>query len=100
MIQTHVPHPSGTFPVCANCGREPLHIRATGSSKDEVFDVRHPTGERHALECHCAGLRRTPWCGSLARAGNQWRLHFAATDLPSGKASNVRPLLRLHKDTG
>lgn len=98
MIQQQIKHDSGTFPVCTNCGHEPRHIRGRGSHSREAFDVRHPTGERHQLECRC-GVR-TPWLSSLALALNHWRLHFALPDMASARRGNVvRPLLHLHKES-
>lgn len=91
MIQREIRHPPGSFPNCIACGREPKHIEGHGSHSREAFDIRHPTGERHQLECRC-GVR-TAWCPSLALAINQWRLHFAIAQM----AAPARPLLRLHK---
>lgn len=93
MIQKEIRHASGSFPNCLACGREPKHIEGHGSHSREAFDVRHPTGERHQLECRC-GVR-TAWCSSLALAINQWRLHFAA-EMP---AIPRRSLTLLRKDS-
>lgn len=86
MLQRQVRHDSGTFPPCNQCGHEPRHIEARGSHSSEAFDVSHPTGTRHALECRCGA--RTPWLGTLSLAVARWGEHFA-TPAP---APNVRPL--------
>lgn len=88
MMQRQIRHDAGTFPNCSGCGHEPRHIQSHGSHLREAFDVRHPTGERHSLECRC-GVR-TAYCASLAMALNQWQLHFAATP----PLSSNRPRLR------
>lgn len=93
MIQKQIRHAAGEFPACIACGLEPRHIEGRGSHSGETFDVRHPTGTRHQLEC-CCGIR-TAWCSSLALAINQWRLHFAV-GMP---ATSTRPKLRLHRDS-
>lgn len=93
MMQRQIRHDAGTFPNCSGCGHEPRHIQSHGSHLREAFDVRHPTGERHSLECRC-GVR-TAYCATLAMALNQWQVHFAAA-VPT---STVRPLLRLAKDS-
>lgn len=75
MLQRQVRHDTGTFPVCNVCGHEPRHIEARGTHSGEAFDVCHPTGTRHALECQCGA--RTPWLGELSLATAQWAEHFA-----------------------
>jgi hypothetical protein len=95
MIQKEIRHPAGTFPGCTSCGREPKHIEGRGSHSGEAFDVRHPTGTRHALECRCGA--RTQWCSSLALALNHWRQHFSQPEMPAPQLAHARNVLHLHK---
>lgn len=97
MIQRQIRHDPGTFPNCSACGHEPRHIHGAGSHSRESFDVRHPTGERHQLECAC-GVR-TPWLSSLGLALNHWRLHFALPEMGPAHRGVVRSLLHLHKES-
>lgn len=71
MIQREIHHEAGTFSRCTACGREPTHVQARGSHSGETFDVRHPTGERHRLECRCGA--KTAFCATLPAAQDQWR---------------------------
>jgi hypothetical protein len=91
MIQRQQRHPSNTFATCRECGAEPSHIEARGSSTREAFDVTRPTGTRHALECGCGA--HTGWLPTLAAATAHWRAHFATPERIS-----VRPILRLHRN--
>lgn len=91
MIQREIRHDPGTFPACAACGREPKHVQAVGSHSGESFDVRHPTGERHRLECRCG--EHTPWLSHLVVAESHWRTHYAEAEAPKPR----RTVLRLHK---
>lgn len=94
MIQRQIKHEPRTFPLCNMCGSEPRHIEGRGSLSNEDFDVIHPTGTRHQLECRCGA--RTAWLGTLHLALRQWRESFATS--PQLRSNNVRPLLRLHRE--
>ena len=94
MIQKQIRHPRDTFPVCRYCGTEPRHIEGRGSHSREVFDVMHPTGTRHQLECHCA---RTPWMPELIDALAEWRRHYGLMPEPE-IVRDIRSRLHLHKD--
>lgn len=92
MIQRHVRHDPETFPHCRLCGHEPRHIEARGKGSWEPFDPGHPVGIRHALECQC--MARTSLQPTLGEALHDWRVRFAVST-----RGNVRPLLRLHRDS-
>lgn len=94
MLQREIRHTPGTFARC-RCGAEPKHIAGRGALSTEPFDVFHPAGTRHSLECRCGA--RTAWLPSLAAATNDWRAHFAA---PAPAAhGTVHTVLRLHRTT-
>lgn len=82
MMQTHIPHPPGTFSPCGECQREPKHIVSSGRSSNEPIDFRRSgTTERHSLEC-CPCGRSTARHPSLAAAVDEWGVAFAQACLP------------------
>lgn len=93
MHQRQVTHPRGTFHACADCGREPRHFTAQGSTRREpVAFAERPM--RHQLECGCG--RCTGWRASLPDAEQAWGELGATLALPlpapRQEASNVRTL--------
>lgn len=96
MLQQQQQHPVGTFPRCRECGHEPRHIIGRGSAAHETFDILHPTGTRHQLECRCTA--RTPWMSSLPDALIEWKRHHAAPAPTSLKRAPVYPLFGPHRD--
>lgn len=85
MLERHVPTAAGRFAPCRACGAEPRHILTRGRSSREVFDIHHPVGVRHALECRCG--MHTARFAMLTVAEADWNLNFAAHPLPGKVAA-------------
>lgn len=82
MIQRQERHPAGTFAVCGNCKREPVHVVSRGAARGEVVNFRDPawTATRHIIEC-CRCGRSTGAHHQIDDAIAEWGIKYAQQEL-------------------